>query len=116
MGRKVGSGNVMVNGKIMTTQDYENVVVSALEHNGNNWMTVDQMVLWGSTHKMCEKKDAPREATTHPLWKVVSMMMYDVPFANRRLERKREHGRYMYKLSDPTKVYVNGEEYDLTED
>lgn len=104
MSRKVGSGNVVVNGKVMTTQMYQEVVENALIHNGNNWMSVGQIVLWGSTNKMCEKKDAPRRAMTHPMWKIVSTM-------GDKLLRIRKNGVYMYKLRNPKEVYINGEPY-----
>lgn len=114
MSRKVGSGKVKVNGKTMTQKMYEDTVIAALEHNGNNWMTVNQIVLWGSTHKMCEKKDSPRQAQTHPMWKVISTM-YETP-SQSKLVRKREKGCYMYRLREPEKVYVNDECFILTED
>lgn len=110
MGRKVGSGNVVVDGTVMTTQMYKDAVVSALQHNGNNWMLVDHMVSWCSTFKLCEKKDSPRRAATHPMWKIISLMMEE---QNPQIERIKHNGRYMYRLKNPKMVYVNGLPYEV---
>jgi hypothetical protein len=105
-------GNVKVNGRTLTTTDYSDAVVEALRHNGNNWMTVNQIIAWASDNKLVEKKNAPRQAVSHPLWKIISMMMYDTQYkgVDHNLERSVIHGKYAYRLKNADYAYINGNE------
>lgn len=111
-GRKVGTGKVFVGGQVMTTQRYMDTAVAALENNGNNWMTTDQIVSWGYANGMCEHKNSRRLATTHPMWKIMSMMSSgknkEVTF------RYNAKGLLEYKLRNPKHIMVNGVLYENT--
>lgn len=112
-GRKVGSGKVVVNGKVMTTQSYVNCVEQALINNGNNWMTTDQIISWGYANGLCERKNAPRRAVAHPMYKIMSMIIDNTTDISiqRRLNNK---GILEYQLKDPKHIMINGELYDVT--
>ena len=112
MGR-FGTGHVKLNGKTMTKEDYRNAVINSLKHNGNNWMTVNQMIIWASENKMVEKKNAPRKGAAHPLYKIVSNMMDE----NNVLERKSNaSGRFVYRLKNAQKIFINGQPYERLHD
>lgn len=108
-GRK---GKVFVGGHVMTTQRYMDTVVSALENNGNNWMTAQQMICWGSTNGLCEKLNSPRKSPSHPLWKILSMMSEDYERIERR---KNKNGLFEYKLRKPKQIMINGEWYNFVD-
>ena len=115
MGRKIGTGHVIVNGNVMTKDNYRDAVIKSLMHNGNNWMTVNQMITWASENKIVEKKNAPRKGAAHPLYKIISNMMEE---NNKIIERKRNHinGRFEYRLKDAKELYINGEPYERLHD
>lgn len=111
MPRLKGDKGVIINGHVMTTQDYKNVAKQALQANGNNWMTTAQIVDWAAANNLCEPKKAKRKATTHPMWKIMTLMMDDGK-SNLKL-RFSKNGILEYQI-DPAKVeeiYVNGIKY-----
>ena len=106
MPRIKGSKPVNVNGQVMTTRMYRQAVINTLQKYGNNFMTVNQIVNSAADAKMCEKKNAPRRAATHPMWKIISLMMDEENCPLIRI--KNQSGRWMYKLKNPGYIYIDG--------
>ncbi|MCM1217978.1 MAG: hypothetical protein NC548_26125 [Lachnospiraceae bacterium] len=105
----------MVNGRVITTKDYMNAVITTLQHNGNNPMTVSQIIEWAADHKLMDKKNASRKATVHPLYKIMSNMIYDTP--NPVIDRQQNmNGIYEYQLKDIEVLYINGVRYERLHD
>lgn len=103
--------NVFVKGQRITGQMYRDAVVDALEHNANNYMTVDQMVSYGSSNGLFDKKSAYRLGNSHPLWKIVSNMSSE---PNSILEKSTNHkGILVYRLKQAKHLYINGIKYRL---
>lgn len=105
-GRKIGTGKVKVYGRVMTGNTYRQTIINAIKANGNNWMTVNQIVNWGSDNMFCERKNAPRLAKTHPMWKIMSNLYYEInsPVVRRRNKK----GVFVYRLVEPSTINVDG--------
>lgn len=92
-----------------------NAVLSTLGENGK-WMTANEIIAYASNKGLLESKNAPRQAMSHPVYRVLtSMMRTDESKVNGLERRIRKSGdgagsyEYAYKgLYDGTKVLVNG--------
>lgn len=92
-----------------------NAVLSTLGENGK-WMTANEIIAYASSKGLLESKNAPRQAMSHPVYRVLtSMMRTDESKVNGLERRIRKSGdgagsyEYAYKgLYNGTKVLVNG--------
>lgn len=105
-GRKIGTGKVKVYGQIMTGMAYRQTIINALKANGNNWMTVNQIINWGSDNKLCERKNAPRRAQVHPMWKIMTNLFREMN--SPVVRHKNSKGVYVYRLVEPSTIRVDG--------
>ena len=113
-GRKLGTGNVKVNGETLSYKNYRNAIISSLKHNGNNPMTGSQITNWAAERKLVEKKNAARKGSSHPIYKHLSDMMKE---KDRVIDRKKnENGIYEYYLIKCDELYINGVLYERLHD
>ena len=115
MSRKAGFGNVVLNGRVLTTQDYKNAAIKALEANGNNWMTTRQIVSWASDNGLVENINRPRKASAHPMWKIMSIMSNDVTSPIKFRYNKKNRLEYQIKPEMVKTLYINGTRYERNE-
>lgn len=94
MSRK-GKGSVIVNGHVMTTEDYKNAVRTTIETLGNNWLDTNTILAYASANEMMEPKNTPRKGDRHPIWKILSIMYYEDGSIKRR---KNNRGLLEYQL------------------
>ena len=73
-GRKVGTGKVQVNGKILATQDYKDAVINTLKELRVP-VTTDTIISYASSRNWVEDRNKPRKAASHPLYKIMSIMV-----------------------------------------
>lgn len=105
---RMGKGNVVFNGRVMTGDDYKNAIVRTLKDNDGKWMTTAEIIKHASKKGYCEGEDYPRKAVSHPLYKTLSDMMdKDLTRVIARMDRD---GDWEYKLTKPNVIYRNGEQ------
>lgn len=75
-GRKVGTGKVLVGGKILTTQDYKDAVINTLKELKVP-VTTDTIISYASAKGWVDDRYRPRKAVSHPLYKILSIMTND---------------------------------------
>ena len=72
MARKVGSGNVKVNGRTITTQNYKDAAIQTLKELGT-WVNTDTIISYAANKGLVEPKGRNRKAHSHPMFKIMSM-------------------------------------------
>lgn len=107
-GRKVGTGSVVVNGKVMTTDMYKNAVLKTLTTTGR-WMTTPEIIAFASSMKWCEPDDwTKRKACAHPIYKCISLIMDEQTFLP-IVRMKDDYGKWTYHIKEPNAMYFRGE-------
>ena len=97
------------------TDNIKDAVVSTLSENGK-WMTANEIISYANSKGWLESKTAPRQAMSHPVYRVLTAMMRKDESKVHGLERRvRESGdevghfEYAYKgLYDGSKILVGG--------
>lgn len=103
--RKQGTGNVIVNGKPMTTDRYKNAIVKVLKQK--DWLTTPEIIKLASEQGLCEGENYPRKAVAHPIYKILSIM-FDEDITRVITRVKSNFGEWEYKLTKPNVIYHNG--------
>lgn len=106
--RKQGTGNVIVNGKPMTTDRYKNAIVKVLKQK--DWLTTPEIIRLASDQGLCEDEKYPRKAVAHPIYKILSIM-FDEDITRVITRVKSHFGEWEYKLTKPNVFYQNGFQY-----
>lgn len=102
-----GTGSVIVNGKVMTTDMYKNAVIRTLKET-NTWMTTPEIIRFASDRGWCEPEESQRKAVAHPIYKCISLMMEEKVFLP-IVRMKNDYGKYVYYIKEPMAKYLNGE-------
>lgn len=99
-GRKEGSGHVVVNGRVMTTQMYKDAAVSTIKEltkgKKNVWIATSTIIEHASNKLQMDTRNAKRRAASHPLYKIMTMLTDD----NKVKRRLGLRGRLEYRLNE----------------
>ena len=65
--------NVFVNGRVITGDDYRTAALQTLQTLGT-WVTTDTIISYASAQGWIDRRNHPRKAHSHPMYKIMSMM------------------------------------------
>lgn len=101
------TGKIIVNGRLMTTNNRKESVIECLEQLGNNWSTTDTILAKAVSMKLMERKNDKRiKAHSHPIWKIMTRLTTGE--SSPLCKRFNAQGILEYKLKKPQNIYVNG--------
>lgn len=107
-GKRLGTGNVIVNGKVMTTDMYKNAVLKTLKST-DKWMSTPEIINFASKMEWCEPDDwTTRKAVAHPIYRILTYMMEEKTF-HPIIRMKGEDNKWTYRIKEPNAIYINGE-------
>lgn len=67
--------SVVVNGKLMTGQAYKEAIVKTLKMVNGCYLSASAIVNIASDNGLVERKNSPRAAHSHPIWRILTTMV-----------------------------------------
>lgn len=75
MARKSGFGKVVLNGRVLTTNDYKMAAIRTLGEL-STYVSTDTIISHASNRGWVEKNTRTRQANSHPMFRIMTTLTY----------------------------------------